>query len=97
MIIIKKDSHEVKFYNKAAESINLNLRGKRPPGEASASSFANLEPSNIKSKAGPCFDLSGKNLAMIDETLLYKPGIQSNSIVKAYKAQENYISILDII
>ena len=97
VIIIKKDSLEIKFYNKAAESINLNLRGKRPLGEASVSSFANLAPLNIKSNVRPCLDLSGKNLAIIDETLLYKPGIRSNSIVKAYEAQDNYISIHNII
>ena len=77
VVIIKKDSLGIKFYNKAADNINLSLQGKRPPEEASIDSAVNFALSDIKSAVTPSFDLSCKNLATVNETLLYKPEIRS--------------------
>ena len=94
VIIISKDSYGVKFYNEAADIINSSLQGKSP---SEIDSSATSVTSNMKSEIGRYFDLSGKNLATVDESLLYEPGIPSSRIIDAYKAHQDYISILDII
>ena len=86
VIIISKDSYEVKFYNEVAKKINAGLQGRYPSKDDVLASLATSETSNMKSEISRYFDLSGKNLATVDESLLHKPGISSSRIVDAYKA-----------